>query len=71
MAEDLIIEAKEFFEYYKKEIGNHAKKGEKAVEVSFQDIASFSHVLADQLLVKPEEILSFQPKSSTLSTTRA
>jgi replicative DNA helicase Mcm len=58
MAEDLIIEAKEFFEYYKKEIGKHAKKGEKAIKVSFQDIASFSHVLADQLLLKPEEILS-------------
>lgn len=58
MAEDLIIEAKEFFEYYKKEIGKHAKKGDKAIAVSFQDLASFSHVLTDQLLAKPEEILS-------------
>ena len=58
MAEDLIIESKEFFEYYKKEIGKHAKKGDKAIQVSFQDIASFSHVLADQLLLKPEEMLS-------------
>jgi replicative DNA helicase Mcm len=58
MAEDLIIEAKEFFEYYKKEIGKYAKRGEKSIEVSFQDLASFSHVLADQLLGKPEEILS-------------
>jgi replicative DNA helicase Mcm len=58
MAEDLIIESKEFFEYYKKEIGKHAKRGEKAIQVSFQDIASFSHMLADQLLSKPEEMLA-------------
>ncbi len=58
MAEDLMIEAKEFFEYYKKEVGKDIKKGTKAVHVSFQDLASFSHTLADQLLQKPEEILS-------------
>ncbi len=58
MPEDLIIEAKEFFEYYKQEIGKYAKKGKKAVQVSFQDIASFSHTLADQILLKPEELLS-------------
>lgn len=58
MVEDLLIEAKEFFEYYKQEIGKHAKKGEKAVPVSFQDLASFSHDLADHLLQKPEEVLA-------------
>lgn len=58
MAEDLIIEAKEFFEDYKKEIGKYIKKGAGAVQISFQDLASFSHTLADQLLQKPEEILS-------------
>ncbi|MGB9708143.1 MAG: minichromosome maintenance protein MCM [Candidatus Pacearchaeota archaeon] len=58
MVEDLIIEAKEFFEYYKKEIGKDIKKGAKAIHVSFQDLAQFSHTLADQLLQKPEEVLS-------------
>lgn len=58
MAEDLIIEAKEFFEYYKHEIGKYAKRSQKAVQVSFQDVASFSHTLADQLLAKPEEVLA-------------
>ena len=57
-SEDLLIEAKEFFEYYKKEIGKHIKKGERAVHVSFQDIASFSHSLADSLLNNPEEVLA-------------
>lgn len=58
MTEDLIIEAKEFFEYYKKEIGKEIKKGTRAIHVSFQDLASFSHALADQLLQKPEEVIS-------------
>ncbi len=58
MPEDLIIEAKEFFELYKKEIGKYAKKGKKAITVNFQDIASFSHILADELLSKPEDVLS-------------
>jgi replicative DNA helicase Mcm len=58
MAEELLIEAKEFFELYKQEVGKGIKKGEKTVQISFQDIASFSHDLADQLLAKPEEIIS-------------
>ncbi len=58
MPEDLLIEAKEFFEYYKQEVGKYAKKSKKAIEVSFEDIASFSHVLANQILLKPEEVLS-------------
>ena len=57
MLEDLIIEAKEFFEYYKKEIGKDLKKG-RAVHVSFQNLAQFSHVLAEQLLQKPEETIA-------------
>ena len=55
MSEELIIEAKEFLEYYKNEIGKYAKKGHKAVSISFNDIATFSNELADQILGKPEE----------------
>lgn len=56
--EDLLIEAKEFFELHKHEVGKGIKKGEKVVQISFQDIVNFSHTLADQLLAKPEEILA-------------
>ncbi len=58
MAEDLIIEAKEFLEYYKNEIGKVAKRGTKSVPISFQEVVSFSHELGDQLLAKPEEVLA-------------
>jgi len=55
--EDLINEAKDFFEYYKKELGKFAREGKKIVTLPFHDLASFSHEFAEQLLHKPEEIL--------------
>ncbi len=55
--EDLINEAKEFFEYYKKEIGKSAKEGDKIIQVSFQDLSASSHKLSEFLLEKPEETL--------------
>jgi len=56
MQEDLIAEAKEFFECYKHEIGKFAREGKKAVGISFHDLASYSHELAEHLLRSPEEI---------------
>jgi replicative DNA helicase Mcm len=56
--EDLLIEAKEFFELHKQEVGKGIKKGEKVIQISVQDIVNFSNTLADQLLARPEEIIS-------------
>ncbi len=58
MSEELIIETKEFLEYYKNEIGKYAKRGQKAVQISFNDVATFSNELADQILAKPEESIA-------------
>ncbi len=55
--EDLLIEAKEFFTYYKKEIGKYAKKGKKSITVSFKEIADQYTTLADSLLYSPEDVL--------------
>jgi len=55
--EDLLTEAKQFFEYYKKDIGKSIKKGTKSIEISFQEIASFSHELSDHILLSPEDLL--------------
>ena len=55
--EDLINEAKEFFESYKKEIGKFAKEGKKVVQISFHDLSSFSHELAESLIRQPEDTL--------------
>ena len=55
--EDLIIEAKSFFETYKKDIGDSIRKGKKVVFVNFNDLASVSPVLSEALISSPEEIL--------------
>jgi len=55
--EELLIEAKQFFNFYKKEIGRIIKTGKPAIYINFEDISSFSHTLAEHLLENPEEIL--------------
>ena len=54
--EELITEAKLFFETYKKEIGESIRKGKKVVFIKFEDLASNSPILAEALLSNPEEI---------------
>jgi replicative DNA helicase Mcm len=56
-SEELITEAKEFFETYKQEIGKFAKEGKKSVFISFHDLASFSHELTERLIYQPEETI--------------
>ena len=34
--EDLLLEAKKFFESYKKEVGKYAKKGQKVIKLIFK-----------------------------------
>ncbi len=58
MNEDLIIEAKEFFNSHKQEIGKYAKKGNKIIPLSFEELSAFSIELSDKLLERPEEIFS-------------
>jgi len=53
--EDLINDAKEFFESYKKEIGKFAKEGKKVIQISFHDLASFSPELSESLIHQPED----------------
>jgi len=56
-SEELIIEAKSFFESYKKEIGESIRKGKKVIFINFEDLASDSPTLAEALISSPEEIL--------------
>jgi replicative DNA helicase Mcm len=55
--EELIIESKTFFESYKKEIGESIRKGRKVVHINFEDLASSSPQLAEELIENPGEIL--------------
>lgn len=56
--EDLILEAKRFFEAYKKELGESIRKEEGVIRINFNDIENFSPELADNLLDVPEESLA-------------
>lgn len=56
--EDLIIEAKGFFDFYKKEVGSSLRKGKNVLYLDFQKISEYSKVLSDELLENPEEVLS-------------
>lgn len=55
--EDFIIEAKTFFEAYKKQIGESIRKGKKVVYINFEDLASSSPVLSEALMGNPEDVL--------------
>ena len=55
--DDLIIEAKQFFEKHKKVIGAAVKAGRRCVEVDFQDVTEHSPSLAEQVIEQPEEIM--------------
>jgi len=56
--EDIIIEAKKFFEFYKKEIGKSKRESAyNVVFIDFNELASFSYELSENLLQNPEEML--------------
>ncbi|MFA5258644.1 MAG: minichromosome maintenance protein MCM [Candidatus Pacearchaeota archaeon] len=55
--EELVIEAKSFFETYKQEVGESIRKGQKVVFVNFTDLSSNSPMLAEALISNPEELL--------------
>ena len=55
--EELLLEAKNFFNFYKKEIGKTVKLGKNIILVNFENLSSFSPLLSDMLISDPEEIL--------------
>jgi len=55
--ESLIIEAKNFFETYKKEIGQSTRDGNKTVIIKFPSLAELAHDLSDKIIKAPEETI--------------
>jgi len=53
--EELIQEAKAFFDAHKKELGESIRSGERVIHVNFLQLAEYSPVLADSLETIPEE----------------
>lgn len=56
--EDLVIEAKNFFDFYKKELGDSLRRGKNAVYIDFMKLSEFSKQISEEILSNPEEILS-------------
>ncbi|MFH1365669.1 MAG: LAGLIDADG family homing endonuclease [archaeon] len=56
--EELVIEAKNFFDFYKKSIGDSLRKGKNAIYIDFMKLSEFSRQLSEEILSNPEEILS-------------
>jgi replicative DNA helicase Mcm len=55
--EELIIEAKSFFDYYKKEVGKSLRKKKKIIFIDFMTLTEFSNKLSEEILSNPEETL--------------
>ncbi|MBI5804315.1 minichromosome maintenance protein MCM [Candidatus Pacearchaeota archaeon] len=56
--EDLVTEAKNFFNNYKKEIGESARDNEGIARISFSKLSEFSPSLSDDILDSPEEAIA-------------
>ena len=55
--DELIIEAKSFFDAYKKEFGDSIRRGSNVIEVNFLHLTEFSNKISDELITNPEEML--------------
>ena len=55
--EDLIIEIKSFFDFYKRELGDSIRKGGNVIYIDFMKLSEFTSKVSDELLMNPEEIL--------------
>ena len=55
--QDLELEAKKFFEAYKKDIGKSIREEENIIKLSFDSLVEFSPAISEKLLEAPEETL--------------
>jgi replicative DNA helicase Mcm len=55
--EELIHEAKNFFDSHKKELGESIRKGKKVIYLDFIKLTEFSNILSEEILLNPEETL--------------
>jgi replicative DNA helicase Mcm len=55
--EDIINEAKNFFDFYKKEIGDSLRRGTGVIYIDFMKLTEFSSSLSEEIIISPEETL--------------
>ncbi len=57
-SEELIIEAKNFFNFNKEDLGESIRKKTNVIYLDFMKLTEFSNKLSDEIIVNPEETLS-------------
>ncbi|MEN7982170.1 MAG: minichromosome maintenance protein MCM [Nanoarchaeota archaeon] len=55
--EDLLIDAKNFFDAHKRELGDSLRDSEGVIFIDFMSLTEFSNMLSDEILTNPEETL--------------
>ena len=55
--EELMIEAKNFFDFHKKELGESIRKGKNTISLDFMKLTEYSNKLSDKIITDPEESL--------------
>ncbi len=55
--EELLIEAKNFFDFHKKSLGESLRKEQNVIFLDFMNLTEFSNKLADEIIANPEETL--------------
>ena len=55
--DDLLIEAKNFFDAHKKEMGDSLRDSEGVIFIDFMQLTEFSNSLSEEVLTNPEETL--------------
>lgn len=56
--EELVIEAKNFFNFHKEELGDSIRKKTNVIYIDFMKLTEFSNKLSEEIVVNPEETLS-------------
>ena len=55
--EELLIEAKNFFDFHKKQLGESLRKEQNVIFLDFIELTEFSNKLADEIIANPEDTL--------------
>ncbi len=55
--EELLIEAKNFFDFHKKSLGESLRKEQNVIYLDFIGLTEFSNKLADEIIINPEDTL--------------
>jgi replicative DNA helicase Mcm len=56
-SEEILLEAKKFFEQYKETIGDAVRKGMGVVYLDFIELSKFSNMISEELVANPEDTL--------------